>query len=61
MCCEYGPWGILKKNQFLHELQMGQLSRMLHYAKLEKLDRDKCSSLLAPQKRGVVNTVPGPY
>jgi hypothetical protein len=41
-CCEYGPWGCIRKTLFATH----QWAGVLHYTRLQRLDRDKHSTLL---------------
>jgi hypothetical protein len=54
------PGAIFKKLHFLHKLQMGPMHKR-HYTRLERLDRDKHSSLLGPfvSYDEILNTAPG--
>jgi hypothetical protein len=42
------PVAVFTSLHFLHNLQMGAMSRVLHYTWLKRLARDKHSSLLGP-------------
>jgi hypothetical protein len=45
---QLGTWAVFTTLHFLQNLQMGPISKALHYTRLERLTRDEHSSLLDP-------------
>ncbi len=47
-CCEYGTWSCIHNASFSSQLTNGPIKPVIHYTMLERLARDKQSSLLGP-------------